>query len=97
VRHRVGWASTFLTKAGLVQKVAPITYGATERGCAFLAEHPTEITRKDLEAIPGREEVWQTAKTDKGSREVVPTPGEETPIEALDGAIATPLAPATSA
>jgi len=89
VRHRVGWAFTFLTKAGLVEKVAPITYRATERGRAFLLEHPKEITRKDLEAIPGWKEVWQTAKTDKGSAEVVPAPGEETPIEALDGAIAT--------
>jgi restriction endonuclease Mrr len=31
VRNRTGWAMTFLTKAGLIHKVAPKTYRATEK------------------------------------------------------------------
>ena len=32
VRNRVGWAMTYLTKVGLIEKIAPKTYRATERG-----------------------------------------------------------------
>src|SRR5688572_24905895 len=36
VRNRVGWAMTHLTKAGLIAKVAPRVYNATDEGRAFL-------------------------------------------------------------
>src|SRR5215471_16026810 len=58
VRNRTGWAMTFLTKGGLIEKVAPKQYRITERGRAFLAAHPEEITTRDLEAIDGWEEAW---------------------------------------
>jgi excisionase family DNA binding protein len=58
VRNRTGWAMTFLTKGGLIVKVAPKQYRITERGRAFLAAHPEEITTRDLEAIDGWEEAW---------------------------------------
>jgi hypothetical protein len=45
---------TFLTKGGLIKKVAPKQYQVTERGRAFLAAHPEEISTRDLEAIPQR-------------------------------------------
>src|SRR6185437_12632590 len=44
VRNRTGWAMTFLTKGGLIEKVAPKQYRITERGRAFLVAHPK---RKD--------------------------------------------------
>lgn len=49
---------TFLTKGGLIEKVAPKQYRITERGRAFLAAHPEGITTRDLEAIDGWEEAW---------------------------------------
>src|SRR6187402_2279038 len=58
VRNRAGWAMTFLTKGGLIEKVAPKQYGITERGRTFLAIHLQEITARDLEAIDGWEEAW---------------------------------------
>lgn len=48
VRNRAGWAMTYLTKAGLLTKVAPKTYRATEAADAFLASHPEAITTRDL-------------------------------------------------
>jgi restriction system protein len=51
---------SFLTKGGLISKVAPRTYRATDFGHQFLNEHPQIITVKDLEALPGWEEAWQT-------------------------------------
>ena len=58
VRNRVGWAMTFLSKGGLIEKVAPRQYRVTGRGREFLGAHPQEITTKDLEAIDGWEEAW---------------------------------------
>ncbi len=60
IRNRTGWAMTFLTKGGLIAKVAPKTYRATDAGRDFLIDHPTAITAADLEAIPGYEEAWNT-------------------------------------
>lgn len=89
VRNRAGWAMTFLTKGGLIEKVAPRTYKATEYGRRFLAEHPDKITNKDLQKIPGWLEAWQVSKSEKEAGE--PSGGDEskTPLEALDHAITT--------
>ncbi len=89
VRNRAGWAMTFLTKAGLIEKVASRTYKATEFGRSYLLEHPNQITNKDLQKIPGFMEAW---KVDKSSKEdvVTPEPDESnTPLEALDQALST--------
>ena len=60
IRNRVGWAMSFLTKGGLIAKVAPKTYRATETGKEFLSNHPQAILVSDLEAIPGWEEAWNS-------------------------------------
>src|SRR5438094_4147269 len=60
IRNRVGWAMSFLTKGGLIAKIAPKTYRATDFGKDFLNKHPQTITLADLEAIPGWEEAWKT-------------------------------------
>lgn len=95
VRHRTGWAFTFLTKAKLIAKdpALKFTYKATDFGRKFLADHPRGILVKDLEALPGWKEAWQT---DKGQK---PNETEETdaldwkirstPEEAIEEAIAT--------
>ncbi|MEO7797082.1 MAG: winged helix-turn-helix domain-containing protein, partial [Opitutaceae bacterium] len=58
IANRTGWAMTFLTKAGLIAKVAPRTYQATEAGKKFLSEHAGPITDADLRKIPGYREAW---------------------------------------
>jgi Restriction endonuclease len=62
IRNRTGWAMTFLTKGGLISKVAPKTYRTTDLGREFLAKHPIEIPLTDLKAIPGWEEAWSTRR-----------------------------------
>ena len=78
IRNRVGWAMSFLTKGGLIAKVAPKTYRATEAGKEFLSNHPQAILVSDLEAIPGWEEAWNT-KAKK--REAAGLAATEAPLE----------------
>ncbi len=89
VRNRAGWAMTFLTKGGLISKVRPKTYRATQAGIAFLREHPKAITVPDLKTIEGWEEAWVSKKQsghpsnlDEGEL------SSATPLELIDGAIA---------
>ena len=63
---RAGWAMTFLTKGGLLEKVAPKQYRATERGKAFLSAHPESINVKDLQTIDGWDDAWQRKKPSGG-------------------------------
>src|SRR5438445_3059372 len=58
IRNRVGWAMSFLTKGGLIAKVAPKTYRATDRGKEFLNNHPETILVSELKAIHCWEEAW---------------------------------------
>jgi restriction system protein len=89
VRNRAGWAMTFLTKGGLIEKVAPRTYQATEFGRKFLADHPTEISNRDLKRIPGWEQAWQVSKASKEDQATPESDETTTPLEALDQAITT--------
>jgi restriction system protein len=51
---------SFLTKGGLIAKIAPRTYRTTDFGRKFLTDHPERIAVSDLEAIPGWAEAWTT-------------------------------------
>lgn len=48
-RNRVGWARTYLHKAGLLEITKRAHFRITERGRSFLAEDPEQITAKSLE------------------------------------------------
>jgi restriction system protein len=62
IGNRTNWAMTFLTKGGLISKIAPKTYRATDLGREFLSKHPIEITVADLKAIARWEEAWNTRR-----------------------------------
>ena len=68
IGNRTGWAMTFLTKGGLISKIAPKTYHATDEGKRFLVAHPQVITVGDLQAIPGWEEAWTTRAKKREAR-----------------------------
>jgi restriction system protein len=91
VRNRAGWAMTFLTKAGLIEKAAPRTYRITELGREFLAKYPKEIAPKDLESIPGYLEAWSSARREKKPNSKTQAPDSldnlETPEETLNRVI----------
>lgn len=75
IRNRVGWAMTFLTKAGLITKVAPKTYQATERGRAMVM-HQAELTIADLRAQPGWKDAWEAGRAKRRAKES-PIGGQE--------------------
>jgi restriction system protein len=88
--NRTGWAMTFLTKGRLIQKIAPRTYAATDRGREFLRSHPDAIRLKDLEALEGWFEAWgekgRRKKAAPDSQHLGPTE-TRTPVEILDDAV----------
>jgi restriction system protein len=61
--NRSGWATTFRTKTGLIQKVSPKTDRATPAGLGVLKSHSLEITEADLKELPRREEAWEAVLT----------------------------------
>jgi restriction system protein len=89
MQSRAGWAMTFLTKGGLIAKVAPKTYRATEAGKAFLAKYPDAITVKDLETIPSWEDAWKPNTEAASNEQPAASPITATPSEALDSAVET--------
>ena len=59
ILSRTGWAMTYLTKGGLIEKSGPGTYMATDFGKKFLTEHPDTISLADLRKLPEWENAWQ--------------------------------------
>jgi restriction system protein len=53
VGFRISFVMSYLMKGGLIEKVAPLTYRATEFGRKFLKDHPVSFTADDLRKIPG--------------------------------------------
>jgi restriction system protein len=81
IANRTGWAMTFLTKAGLIAKVAPKTYAATPLGLQFLAQHPERIREADLRTIPGYKEAWAAGSARRRAKE---SERNESPDNAAD-------------
>lgn len=91
MRNRTGWAFTFLTKSGLIEKIAFKTYQATERGKKFLEQHPNVITLDDLRALPSYEEAWEAGRqlrraraAGKGGEKITLLSSDETPEEIIE-------------
>ncbi len=92
--NRTGWAMTYLTKAGLLAKIAPKTYRATEAGRAFLLDHKGDINKEDLLTIDTFREFAVGSRHTKHGDATPQTIGEvadstRTPIEVIDGAVET--------
>lgn len=87
IANRVGWAMTFLTKAGLIKKIEKFTYRATDRAEEFLKLHPVGFTDKDLQSIEGYMEAWE--KKASGAAKQDSSSSTATPEEMIDGAVST--------
>ena len=93
VNNRAGWAMTYLTKAGLLVKVAPRTYRATDAGRAFLRDHAGDISKDNLLEIDAFRE-FAMASRQRTLDGVTPQVSEtadsaHTPVEVIDGAVDT--------
>jgi len=71
-RNRIGWAKTYLKKAGLVESPKRAYFKITQRGLDILKENPSEINDKYLERFPEFLEFTgikkQDEKGDKGQK-----------------------------
>jgi len=82
---------TFLTKAGLIAKVAPKTYAATDAAKGFLKQHPDGITDADLRTIKGYKEAWEAGSARRRAKKGLEedTLSTSTPEEAISRGIKT--------
>jgi restriction system protein len=78
--NRVGWARTYLVKAGLLETPRRGHIIITESGLKLLAENPTEINTKLLKRYPGFRDFQSIGSEDKPPKE----PAEQTPEELIE-------------
>lgn len=85
--NRIGWARTYLTKAGLLEKVGRGKFKITARGLEFLNGKPARITSKDLEQFDEFLEFRQRSRDGEQPASTVAAVSEEeelTPEESLE-------------
>lgn len=86
-RNRVGWARTYLKKAGLLTSPRRAHFKITDRGSDFLKKNPSKITSKDLMRFEEFVE-FQTVKKPKSKKSDVTDDDEkisdQTPEEVLE-------------
>lgn len=88
IANRAGWAMSHLTKAGLIEKVAPATYRATDNGREFLAKRKDKaIGFHDLKEVDGYLEAWEEASRRNKKEKSTAAPSETTPEEEIDSAV----------
>jgi restriction system protein len=86
--NRIGWARTYLKKAGLLDSPRRGYFRITGRGRDVLRENPPHVSTKYLERFPEFLE-FRARKDDAPSSEAGPaqeTTGQSTPDEALEAA-----------
>ena len=89
--NRVGWARTYMKKAGLVDSPRRGHFTITPRGLEALQENPKTINVKFLERYPEFQEfrTRSTPKAHKGGGIKGEVPPEQTPVEAIETAYET--------
>ncbi len=85
--NRVGWAKTYLKKAGLLDSPKRATFIITETGLQTLAKNPEKIDNKYLRQFPSFLEFQNSSRNNSDTEEVsVVEVNEQTPEENLDKA-----------
>jgi len=82
INNRVGWARTYLKKAGLLESTRRSYYIITEKGLEVLRENPVEIDVKYLERFPEFIEFRNIKKEGKDSP--IQEDQQQTPHELLE-------------
>jgi restriction system protein len=87
--NRVGWARTYMKKAGLLDSTRRGYFQITQRGLEVLEQNPPEINIVFLKQYPEFVE-FQTARRDKTTKEPADEPQEtQTPEEQMEAAYQT--------
>lgn len=87
-RNRVGWARTYMSKAGLFASAKRGHFSITKAGLAVLAENPARIDARFLRQFPSFVQ-FQESKHENDSSATVPLPLSETkesPEEQIESA-----------
>lgn len=86
INNRVGWANSYLKKAGLLESPRRGVLKITTRGREVLEEKPQKIDVKFLDRFPEFVEFRDATKLTKGSAvtESIAAPSQQTPEEALE-------------
>jgi len=84
--NRVGWANTYLKKAGLLESTRRGYFAITERGLKVLQDNPAEINVKYLEQFPEFVQFRKLPKTpgDKSDSNVPKEIEDKTPLELIE-------------
>ena len=85
--NRVGWARTYLKKAGLLESTRRGYYRITERGLKVLAENPDVINAKFLTQFPEFQKFQNDSKKAALTSEPESENSKQTPEEVLEQAI----------
>ena len=87
-KNRVGWAKTYLLKAGLIDSPARATIRITEDGKRVVADNPDKIDTKYLEQFPSFVNFISAAgqSDSDGSAQATPQPSALTPDDQLEEA-----------
>jgi len=84
--NRVGWARTYLKKAGLIEYTKRGYFKITTRGLDALSKKPTIIDMRFLEQYPEYAEFRRRSNNNRPPKSIPITIDELTPEEALDEA-----------
>lgn len=84
--NRVGWAKTYLAKAGLLEMSRRSYYRITARGKQVLARNPPQIDMKFLEQFPEYLEFREREGGRRRQKEMALGEEEKTPEEILEDA-----------
>jgi len=84
--NRVGWARTYMSKAGLLEPTRRGYFRITQRGRDVLAKNPPDINVKFLEQFPEFIEFRTKRREREETTEAVETETLETPAELLETA-----------
>lgn len=63
VANRIGWATSYLTRVGALERPVRGKYVITDFGRRFLTEHPNGITESDLRAVAKPDDEWWVSKS----------------------------------
>ena len=84
-KNRIGWATTYLTKAGAVERPKRATYAITDRGRQLLGEG-APITVARLTQFPEVREFLQPTRQHTQKEATTLSPGDESPEEVIENA-----------
>lgn len=88
VSNRVGWARTYLKKAGLLDSQQRARFNITDLGLSVLSENPQKITDKFLMRFESFQEFQKRGGTRKTVVDETPV-GTKTPLETLEDSYTT--------